>query len=163
MYYFLKIPSDNTIFKETKEKKVKPIFRGAGLLHPSLGAIWVEGKLKPESLQSVCLHERFMGKTSVISLAWHSCGQRMKSNHGVSWVYTFHGKPIWPFLCISQKFSDFLDRNCEHRETFMLVPATHLVYSVCQMGSLSSGERGRGDTGASVGPRNFPSGGSSFW
>lgn len=84
-----------------------------------------------------------MGKTSVISLAWHSCGQRMKSNHGVSWVYTFHGKPIWPFLCISQKFSDFLDRNCEHRETFMLVPAAHLVYSMCQMGSLSSGERGR--------------------
>ena len=84
-----------------------------------------------------------MGKTSVISLAWHSCGQRMKSNHGVSWVYTFHGKPIWPFFCISQKFSDFLDRNCEHRETFMLVPAAHLVYSMCQMGPLSSGERGR--------------------
>lgn len=55
MYYFLKIPSDNTIFEETKEKKVKPIFRGAGLLHPSLGAIWVEGKLKPESLQSISL------------------------------------------------------------------------------------------------------------
>lgn len=79
------------------------------------------------------------GKTSVISLAWHSCGQRMKSNHGVSWVYTFHGKPIWLFLCISQKFSDFLDRNCEHRETFMLVPTAHLVYSMGQMGSLSSG------------------------
>lgn len=52
---FLKIPSDNTIFKETKEKKVKPIFRGAGLLPPSLEAFWAEGKLKPESLKSISL------------------------------------------------------------------------------------------------------------
>lgn len=71
-------------------------------------------------------------------------------------LYTFHGKPIWPFLCISQKFSDFLDRNCEHRETFMLVPAAHLVYSMCQMGFLSSARGAGGGTHTSVGLRNFP-------
>lgn len=56
MYYFLKkIPSGNTIFKETKDKEVQPVFRGEGPFHASRGAIWVEGKLKPESLKSISL------------------------------------------------------------------------------------------------------------
>lgn len=56
MYYFKKILSDNTIFKETKEEKVKPVFRaGEGRFHTCWGAVWVEGKLKPESLKSISL------------------------------------------------------------------------------------------------------------
>lgn len=144
MYYFKKNPSGNTIFKETKDKKVQPVFGGGGAVPCVPRGHLGRGQIKTWTFkvnQFVFMGPRW-GKTPVISLAWHSCGQRMKSNHGVSWVYTFHGKPIWPFLCISQKFSDFLDRNCEHRETFMLVPAAHLVCSICQMGSLSSGGRG---------------------
>lgn len=53
--YILKILSDNTIFKETRGKKVTPVFRREGWFHPSLGAVWVEGKLKPESLKSISL------------------------------------------------------------------------------------------------------------
>lgn len=55
MYYILKVPSDNTTFKENREKKVKPIFRGEGWFRPSLGPIWVKGKLKPKSLKSISL------------------------------------------------------------------------------------------------------------
>lgn len=45
----------------------------------------------------------------------------------------------------------------------MLVVAAHLVYGVFQMGSFHLGRGAEADTGASVGPRNFLRGGSSFW